>query len=153
MKKINIIALPLITSFLVSFAPRPVTQSTEIAIIINAENPSDKMGAEFVRNYWLRRFVKRWKETNKSILPVDRKDKCDEQEIFYNKVLGLPPSAVEAYLAARQYQNNDAPPKKLSTDAEIINYVAHEPGAIGYVNASSVRESDKAIKVILTVSK
>lgn len=153
MKNINIITLLLLATFLVSFAPHPAMQSTEIAIIINAENPSDKMGAEFVRNYWLRRFVKRWKETNKSILPVDRKDKCDEQELFYNKVLGLPSSAVEAYLAARQYQNNDAPPKKLATDAEIINYVGHEPGAIGYVNASSVKEGDKSIKVILLVSK
>jgi len=151
-KRMNALLVFLALSSLVSFAP-PSAANIEIAIIVNSENPVTKMGSEFVRNYWLRRFVKRWKEINKGILPVDRKSKCAEQEIFYNQVLGLPSDKVEVYLTSRQYQNGDTPPLKLDTDADIITYVGREQGAIGYVNASSLSDSDKSVKVILQVSK
>jgi ABC-type phosphate transport system substrate-binding protein len=141
------------TSFLLSFAPHPARPKVEIAIIINAANPVNKMGADFVKNYWLRRFVKRWKETNKGILPADHKGKSPEQDAFYNAVLGLPSDAVESYLSARQYQSGDNPPQKFATDADIINYVGSEIGAIGYVNSASVGENDKNVKVILLISK
>jgi ABC-type phosphate transport system substrate-binding protein len=125
----------------------------EIAIIINAGNPVNKMGADFVKNYWLRRFVKRWKETNKGILPADHKGKSPEQELFYNQVLGLPADAVESYLSARQYQNGDNPPQKFATDADMIAYVSSEVGAIGYVKASSITADESSVKVILHISK
>lgn len=152
-KRMTAILLLAGTSFLLSFAPPPALPKVEIAIIINAANPVNKMGADFVKNYWLRRFVKRWKETNKAVLPVDHKTKSPEQDLFYNAVLGLSSDAVESYLSARQYQNGDKPPEKLATDADIISYVGNEIGAIGYVNASSVGENDRNVKVILLVSK
>jgi ABC-type phosphate transport system substrate-binding protein len=139
-------------SFFLSFAPaRP--PKVEVAIIINAGNPVTKMGADFVKNYWLRRFVKRWKETNKGILPVDYKGKSPEQDLFYKAVLGLPPNAVETYLTARQYQSGENPPEKLANDADVISYVGREIGAIGYVNPASIYENDKNIKIILTITK
>jgi ABC-type phosphate transport system substrate-binding protein len=140
-------------SSLLSFAPHPITPKVEIAIIINAANPVNKMGADFVKNYWLRRFVKRWKETNKGILPVDRKFKGPEQDLFYNAVLGLPSDAVETYLSARQYQSGDTPPEKLASDSDVINFISKEVGAIGYVNAASISENDKNVKIILVLSK
>jgi ABC-type phosphate transport system substrate-binding protein len=151
--KITILLFLLGTSFLMSFTPPPAKPKIEIAIIINAANPIAKLGTDFVKNFWLRRFVKRWKEINKNIAPVDRKNKCAEQEVFYNAVLGLPANAVEAYLSARQYQNGDSPIQKFATDADIISYVGREPGAIGYVNAASVSENDKDVKIILIVTK
>jgi ABC-type phosphate transport system substrate-binding protein len=155
MKKEKLIALLCITgaSFLLSFSPHPVANKVEIAIIINAGNPVNKLSADFVKNFWLRRFIKRWKETNKGILPVDHKTKSAEQDLFYKSVLGLPPDAVESYLSARQYQSGDNPPQKFASDADVINYVGNEIGAIGYVSAASVTENDKNVKVILTVTK
>lgn len=152
-KRMTAILLLAGTSFLASFAPHPNAPKVEIAIIINAANPVNKMGADFVKNYWLRRFVKRWKETNKGILPADHKSKSAEQDLFYNTVLGLPSDAVESYLSARQYQSGDKPPEKFASDADIINFVGNEVGAIGYVNAASVSTDNKNVKVILLVSK
>jgi ABC-type phosphate transport system substrate-binding protein len=155
MRKQKLIALLCITgaSILLSFSPHPVATKVEIAIIINAGNPVNKLSVDFVKNYWLRRFIKRWKETNKGILPVDHKVKSAEQDLFYKSVLGLPPDAVESYLSARQYQSGDNPPQKFASDADVINYVGNEIGAIGYVSAASVAENDKNVKVILTLAK
>jgi len=148
-----IILLLLITSGLNMSFTAPVKPAIEIVVIINATNPVEKLNAELVKNFWLRRFVKRWKETSKSILPADRKNKCIEQELFYNSVLGLAPDAVEAYLSARQYQTGDTPIQKFATDADIIGYVSREPGAIGYINASSLSKSETGVKVVLMLSK
>ncbi len=136
-----------------TYAPQPEVAESDIAIIVNASNPVNTMGPEYVKNFWLRRFVRRWKENNKGILPVDRRLRCAEQEIFYTHVLGMPIKSVESYLAARQYQNGDNPPEKFNSDAEIINYVGTEAGAIGYVSASSINENDKNIKIVLRISK
>jgi hypothetical protein len=152
-KRMTVILFLTGLSSLLSFVPRPAVPKVEIAIIINGTNPVTKMDGEFVKNYWLRRFVKRWKETNKGILPTDRKSKCPEQQVFYSTVLGLPDDAVESYLNARQYQNGDNPPEKFATDADIINFIGHEVGAIGFVNAASVSSTDKSVKIILLVSK
>jgi ABC-type phosphate transport system substrate-binding protein len=150
-KRMESLFLLIAVSLSMSFVPYSPT-TIEVAVVINAENPVNKMEADFVKNYWLRRFVKRWKEINKGILPTDRKSRCAEQEIFYNQVLGLPTEAVETYLTSRQYQNGDNPPVKLSNDAEIIEYVGREAGAIGYVNAASISARDKSVKVILLLS-
>jgi ABC-type phosphate transport system substrate-binding protein len=148
-----IIALTwLVASVCMSFTSATPPASIEIAIIINASNPVEKLSGELVKNYWLRRFVKRWKENNTGILPVDRKNKCLERDTFYKHILGLPPDDVEAYLSARQYQNGDSPMQKFMSDQEIINYVSQQPGAIGYVNAASVGK-DSGVKTILTVIK
>jgi ABC-type phosphate transport system substrate-binding protein len=152
-KRVTAILLLAGTSFLSSFAPHPDAPKVEIAVIINSANPVNKMGADFVKNYWLRRFVKRWKETNKGILPADHKTKSPEQDLFYNTVLGLPSDAVESYLSARQYQSGDKPPEKFASDADIINFVSNEVGAIGYVNVASVSADNKSVKIILLVSK
>src|SRR6185369_5985877 len=137
---------------LMSFTSPPPAASLEIAIIINASNPIDKLSTELIKNFWLRRFVKRWKESNTGILPVDRKNKCVERDIFYKYILGLEPEVVEAYFSARQYQNDDRPMQKFMNDADVINYVSNESGAIGYVNAASVGKNS-GVKVILTVIK
>lgn len=155
MKRNQFIILLLLASsgFNMSFTIPASPPAVEIAVIVNASNPVEKLSSEIVKNFWLRRFVKRWKETSKSILPADRKNKCSEQEVFYNSVLGLDPSAVEAYLSARQYQSGDAPIQKFASDADIISYVSREPGAIGYINAASLSKSDNGVKIVLTVSK
>jgi|GEM_PF-883012 len=154
MKKNKLIVALLLAVATVSMSftsPAPAS-NIEIAIIVNSGNPVDRMNNELVKSFWLRRFVKRWKEINKSISPVDRKNKCAEQDIFYVSILGLPPDAVEAYLSARQYQNGDSPIHKFMSDADIIEYVSSEPGAIGYVNVASLSKGS-GVKVILTVRK
>jgi len=150
--KIIIAFLLAVASVCMSFTSSAPASNIEIAIIVNSENPVDKMNNELVKSFWLRRFVKRWKEINKGILPVDRKNKCAEQDIFYVSVLGLAPEVVEAYLSARQYQNGDSPIQKFMSDADIIEYVSREPGAIGYVNAASLGKGS-GVRVIFTVSK
>jgi ABC-type phosphate transport system substrate-binding protein len=150
-KKITFLTLIFCGIFLTSIESAPA--SIEIVVIVNIDNPVTKMGPEIVKNYWLRRFVKRWKDTNKGILPLDCKNKTAEQELFYNEVLGLPTDAVQKYLSARQYQTGDNPPQKFASDAAIMEYVSQEAGALGYINAASLVGKENTVKVVLTIAK
>jgi ABC-type phosphate transport system substrate-binding protein len=123
-----------------------------ISIIVHKDNPMTKLAAGEVKLYWLRKIKKRWPETNKNILPADRKSKCVERDLFYSKVLNLNADDVEAYFSNRQYQNAEKPQDKFSSDAEIIDFVSKEVGAIGFVNSSSLSSSDKEkVKIVLAL--
>lgn len=157
MKKIKTFTALLIGSALlfVSSAfirPNPAATGSEILIIVNKENPVSSMDAGQVKLYWLRKVKKRWPELNKNIRPADRKSKCAERELFYGKVLNMSDDEVETYFVTKQYQNAEKPQDKFGGDAEILDFVASEPGAIGFINASSFTGSSKEkVKSILSV--
>ena len=147
MKKI-IILIPILFLTLSAFAPA----APELAIIVNKENTVEKLTAGEVKLYWLRKIKKRWPELNKNIKPVDRKSGNPEQEAFYSKVLGMSASDVETYFSQKQYESAEKPQDKFASDAAIIDFVAEEAGAIGFVNVSSLTADAKSkVKVVLLV--
>ena len=148
MKTTFILAALLLFVTLTAFAPA----ATELAIIINKENPVEKLTAGEAKLYWLRKIKKRWPELNKNIKPVDRKNKNAEQDAFYSKVLGMSAADVETYFNAKQYESGEKPQDKFASDADIIDFVGEEAGAIGFVNAASLTPEAKAkVKVVLVV--
>jgi ABC-type phosphate transport system substrate-binding protein len=121
-----------------------------IAIIVNNANPVTTLSASEVKLYYLRRIKKRWPEIDKNIRPADQKKQSGERDAFYN-LLGLNDSQVEQYFVTKQLQNAERPPDKFSTDADMINFVAEEIGAIGYIKASSATPDVMAkVKVVFT---
>lgn len=147
MKKL-IILLPLLVIALTSFAPA----TPEISVIVNKENTLSKLSAGEVKLYWLRKIKKRWPDMNKNIKPVDRKTSCSEQETFYTKVLGMSASDVETYFTQKQYESAEKPQDKFASDNAIIDFVAEEAGAIGFVNTASLSADAKAkVKVVLII--
>ena len=43
------------------------------------------------------------------------------------------------------FSGKGKPPKELGSDADVINFVSSNPGAIGYIDAGSVNESVKVV--------
>lgn len=136
-----------------SFTTSSSSAGTEIAVIVNKDNPIASLSAGEAKLYYLRKIKKRWEGINKNIRPADRKTKCAEQEVFYSKVLGMVADDVEKYFIARQYQNAEKPQDKFASDKDIIDFVSDEGGAIGYVNTGSLTaEAKTKVKVVLTMS-
>jgi ABC-type phosphate transport system substrate-binding protein len=149
-----------ITLLIVLSTNLPITGNTspagiELAIILNKDNPTEKLNPAEVKDYWLRRGAKKkWKTSSALVMPLDRKAKCPEKELFYSKVLTLGFEDVEAYFAAKQYQSAEAPPEKLATDKDVIDYVSSHPGAIGFVNKNSlVGDLGTAVKTVCVIAQ
>jgi len=135
---------------LVSFDMRYFPPGGTIAIIVNKANPVSELSASEVKLYYLRRIKKRWPVINKNIRPADFKKPCEEREAFY-ALLGLSGFQVEQYFVTKQLQNAERPPDKFSTEADMIDFVAEEIGAIGYLKASAVTpQIMERVKVVFT---
>ncbi len=140
--------MPLLFVLLTAFAPA----ASEIAIIVNNENTVDQLTIGEAKLYWLRKIKKRWPDINKNIKPADRKAKCGEQDAFYGTVLGMSASDVETYFTQKQYENAEKPQDKFASDESVIDFVAGEAGAIGFVNVSSLTAAAKSkVKIVLIV--
>jgi len=145
---LSIICLTAITS--VSFDINHEAAIQSIAVIVNKGNPVVTLSASEVKLYYLRRIKKRWPEIDKNIRPADQKKQCEERDAFY-ALLGLDDAQVEQYFITKQLQNAERPPDKFATEAELINFVAEEIGAIGYIKASSATPEVMAkVKVVFT---
>jgi ABC-type phosphate transport system substrate-binding protein len=141
--------ITLAVSFLL-MASHPAPLQGEYAVIINAANPINTLTVSETKLYYLRKLKKRWVELNKNIRPADRKHSCPEQEVFYRKVLEMSALDVEKYFTNKQLQSAERPPDKFASDADMINFVALEAGAIGYVNLKSLTpEVKEKVKVVL----
>ena len=131
-------------------APEGVIES--ISIIVNKDNPVGDLNAGEVKLYYTRKIKKRWHELNKNIRPADRKNKCAERDAFYSSILGMKDYEVEEYFINKQVQNAERPQDKFGNEADLINFVADEPGAIGYIKTSSVTPEVRArVKIVLTL--
>lgn len=134
-----------------SFADNPVTDTESISVIVNMDNPVTKLTRDEVKLYYLRKIKKRWPELNKNIRPADRKKPCAERNTFYSAVLDMNADDVEHYFVNKQIQNAERPQDKFNTEEEMIDFVADEPGAIGYIKTSSITDKVRArVKVVFT---
>ncbi|TAG55254.1 MAG: hypothetical protein EAZ27_07425 [Cytophagales bacterium] len=145
---IFVINLTLLTSFIQN---KDLDQS--VVIIVNKENPIEKLSVSEIKLYWLRKVKKRWTELNKNIKPVDRKGKSSEQEAFYKKVLKMSAIDVESYFSQKQYESAEKPQDKFSSDKDIIDFVSEQEGAIGFINSNSVNSEIKSkVKIVATIN-
>jgi hypothetical protein len=64
---------------------------------------------------------------------------------FYQKATGRSVAQVRATWARITFTGKGTPPKELKSDADVKAFVAADPRAIGYVDASAVDSSVKAV--------
>jgi ABC-type phosphate transport system substrate-binding protein len=130
-------------------------QGPELAIIVNKDNPIEKLSVPEVRLYWMRRGTqKNWSTLKTMVLPTDRKTSCAEKTAFYKSIIKISEAETDAYFSAKQYQGGENPPVKFATDREIIQYVTENKAALGFVNVASLTNDNKAgIKVVCSVAQ
>jgi ABC-type phosphate transport system substrate-binding protein len=117
-------------------------------MIVNDANPVSVQTASQVKLTYLRKINKRWKELNKNVVPVDNKGNSECRKSFLANVLAMSADDMGRFFTEREYQNAEAPPIKVDSDAAAIDYVENNPGAIAFVSKSSVKSGQK-VKVVL----
>jgi len=100
--------------------------------------------------YYMRKLKSRWPGINKNIKPATRKSKCAERDAFCSTVLKMTDVETDNYFAERQFQNAEKQPDRVNSDAEMIEFVSQEVGAIGFINLKSASAETRAkVKVVL----
>ena len=80
--------------------------------------------------------------------PVDQEKDAAVREAFSNAVLGRSTGQMESFWQQQIFSGKDVPPEKKKSDAEVIEFVSANPGAIGYVSAgANLGDGVKAVSV------
>ena len=123
-------------------APRPAAAQTHYKVIVNANNPAAVlMASELSRiflgtaNVWPDRTL---------VLAIDQKS-GSVRDTFLHEIIGKDSMQLSRYWEQAIFSGKAVPPRTMSTDAEIVDFVRHNPGAIGYVDASTTVGPDVKI--------
>ncbi|HEV8577655.1 MAG TPA: hypothetical protein VGX68_01125 [Thermoanaerobaculia bacterium] len=104
----------------------------QFVVIVNAENTTFSTSKPTVAGMFLKRIGK-W-ESGLKCQPVDLAESSGTREAFSRQILGRRIYEVEQYWQTAIFSGRDIPPPKKVSEAEVVAYVAHHPGAIGYVS-------------------
>lgn len=70
----------------------------------------------------------------------------ETRKAFEKSILKKTSSQVKAYWSKLLFSGKGKPLKELSSDAEVIAFVAENPNAIAYIDASNINGSVKVVK-------
>ena len=117
----------------------------DIAIIVNVNNANTISDDDIDRI-----FLGKNKSfaSGDSIKAVNLKSGDATREEFEEKALGKSSKQVKAYWAKLIFSGKAKPLVETGSDAEALAFVAANPEAIAYVDAASVNDSVKVVKVI-----
>ena len=138
----NIIKSKLLLGALVSLFS--ISSFANVAVIVNSNNSAVIDESDLSRIFLGK--IKSF-STDEKITLVNLEYNHATRDEFEEKVLNKSASQVKAYWSKLMFSGKGKPPKEFSSDKDILAFVAGTPGAIGYVDESSVDASVKVIKV------
>ena len=124
--------LLLLTNGLVSIAEEPAPFS----IIVHASNPAAQLAKEDVSNMFLKK-VKQWKESGETVFPIDLVEDSPIRVQFSESIHGRKITAIKAYWQKQIFSGRGVPPEEKKSEGDVLKYVSENPGAIGYIAAST----------------
>jgi ABC-type phosphate transport system substrate-binding protein len=138
----------LIASVLLSVQPAGVAHADEtppFLIIVHSTNPATTLDRKFLSEAFLKKKT-RW-PSGDVIRPVDQRTIAGVRSRFSEGVLERSVAAVRQYWLQRIFAGRAVPPPELESDAQVVQYVLLQPGAVGYVSASANISGAKALRI------
>ena len=129
------ILLPLLVMLLL-----PVNAMADLVLIAHQQAPVSSISRDEAVNIYmgrLRRFP-----SGESVQPVDGPEKAQFYRLLVNKEL----ADINAYWARLVFSGRTSPPRSFAQSAAVLEYVAENPDAIGYIERA---ELNAKVKVIL----
>ncbi len=143
MKKVQTIFTALLLVVLFSFVS---VVKAEIVIVVNKATKLPGISLEEVGKLYLGQ--------NKSLSNGQRVTVADQavaseiRKQFYQKVLNMTEKEVGRYWAKRKFTRKFKPPKMISSDLAVKQWVAITPNSLGYIDSKSL---DGSVKVLLII--
>lgn len=81
--------------------------------------------------------------------PVDLPENTDTFRTVLTEIIGKSERKWKAYWSVKIFTGRGTPPKKMATDAEMLQYVKNSPNAIGYIKS---QQAPSGVNVVFTIS-
>jgi hypothetical protein len=129
---------------LLMFAITPAR--AELVVIVNVDRDIDYLSHEEVVNIFMGRYRKLAEGI--SLQPLDIKGDAPERRDFYAKLLDKSLAEINAYWARLIFSGRTSPPLALTNQSEVIERIAHDSNAIGYVERKNLNAQ---VKIVFTL--
>ena len=115
-------------------------------VIVNSANPTTTLSKDDLARVYLKK-MSTWK-TGQAVQVVDLGPKSPVRAEFSQAVLGRDVPTMKNYWQQSLFSGRGVPPIEQPTEAQVVAFVAANPGAIGYVSSDAqLPESVKAVSV------
>lgn len=124
----------------------PAPAYAALAIIVHPGNNLSGITADQAADIYLARtgvFP-----NGKRASPVDQVSSSPARQKFYRSVIKKDESVLRVYWSKLLFTGKAQPPREIGDDADVKNWVASNPDAIGYVDGKFV---DSSVKVLLII--
>ncbi len=131
-------ALLLVVAVVVAFAaPRARAESSAGAyrMVVNPSNPTREVDRNFVTQAFLKK-ITHW-PNGEAIEPVDLDHLSPVRRRWSLEVLSRSIEAVKTYWQQMIFSGRSLPPPEVTTDDQVIDFVLHRAGGIGYVSVDA----------------
>lgn len=116
----------------------------DVAVIINPENSAVLSDSDISRLFLGK--LKQFSSGDKAVA-INLKLGSTTRDEFETKVLGKTSSQIKAYWSKQVFSGKGKPPPELVSDKDIISMVAADNNIIAYVDAASVDDTVKVVKI------
>ncbi len=120
----------------------------EFVIVVNAANDTEVLDAKQTSHMFLKK-IRQW-EDGLEVAPVDLSSSSTVRNSFSIAIHGRSMASVKSYWQQMIFSGRDVPPPEKADDQEVLDFVAANPGAIGYISATTPVPVDEGVKVITT---
>ncbi|MBK1723605.1 hypothetical protein [Thiocystis violacea] len=122
-----LIAALLLLVALQSYADGPVV------VVMSTASGVDRLTREEVVNIFLGRF--RQLPNGQSALPVDQPTDQGLFSDFYVQLVDKTPAEIRSYWSRLRFSGKTAPPEQATSEQDMLQFLASNPGSLGYVRA------------------
>ncbi|RKH66193.1 hypothetical protein D7X96_22100 [Corallococcus interemptor] len=115
-------------------------------VVVHPDNPVNELSRARLSQLFFKKSTQ-W-DSGVTAMPVDLNDSSPVRAAFCDEVLKRSLPAVRAFWQQRIFSGRDVPPPELPSDADVLAYVRANPGAVGYVPASTPTPGLKVITLL-----
>lgn len=120
-------------------------QAQSFKVIVNNDNAVTSLTKKEASDFFLKK-KSNW-VTGTAVMPVDLSSSSAVRESFSKQVHGKTTAAIRNFWQQAAFSGAGTAPAEKATDADVLEYVKKNPGAIGYVSAAASTAGVKTVPI------
>ena len=115
----------------------------DMVAVVSANNPVTTLSKNQVMAIFLGATT-RFPDGRRAV-PIDQREGSAARNAFYLKFAGKSPAQIKAHWSKIIFTGRGQPPREVANSAEVKQYLAQHPEAIGYIDHTQVDDSVKVV--------
>lgn len=122
------------------------TAHATLVVIVNANSNIEQLSRSEVVNIFMGRY--RRLPDGSELRPLEVRGETPERRDFYHTLLDKSLAEINAYWARLVFSGRTQPPMALDNQRDVLDKVAHDSNAIGYIERANLNNQVKVVYVL-----